>query len=508
MESRIDRSTKHMLAIDCDLAILGSGFGGTLLAIIAQRLGYAPALIERGSHPRFAIGESSTPLADFKLAAIADRFGLDWLRPFAKYGPWKATYPHVGCGRKRGFSFFRHERGLPYTPHESNDNALLVAASPTDDRSDTHWLRADFDAHLVSRAVAAGVPYLDQMDTQELRHDEHGWHIEGTRPDSAVRIRAGMVIDATGAGQAVGRALDIPPVDATALRARSRAIYSHFQGVPRWHDLLEETHGPGATAQHPFLCDAAALHHIIDHGWMWVLRFDNGITSAGFSLDPDAHPLRADETPDAEWARLRNSYPSIERQFAAAERVRPWVRTGRLQRRLTRAAGLDWAMQPHAAGFLDAWLSPGSAQTLYAVDHLGRILAEERRSPRRARRLAEYGESVLRELAWVDEITGTCFACFDRFEVMVTVAMLYFVAAIYCEERERAGQARPDAAFLLADDERYRAIAARVVREAPSVSAANAVSFAAEFRHDVAAYLRAGLCDPAQRNMYPYLPAN
>src|SRR5436309_4145942 len=114
-----------MTRIDCDVAILGSGFGGTLLAILAHRLGLGTALLERGSHPRFAIGESSTPLADFKLAAIADRFGLDWLRPFAKYGPWKAAYPQVGCGLKRGFSFFRQESGRPYALGEANANALL-----------------------------------------------------------------------------------------------------------------------------------------------------------------------------------------------------------------------------------------------------------------------------------------------------------------------------------------------------------------------------------------------
>ncbi len=240
------------------------------------------------------------------------------------------------------------------------------------------------------------------------------------------------------------------------------------RSVPRWQDWLEASVGPAATAPHPFPCDAAALHHIIDHGWMWVLRFDNGITSAGFSLDPDAHPLRPDEPPAAEWARLLSGYPSIGAPIRGRRANSAVARTGRLQRRLTRAAGPDWALLPHAAGFLDAWLSPGIAQTLYAVERLGRILAEDGRSPRRERRLAEYGESVLRELAWVDEITGTCFACFDRFEVMVTVAMLYFVAAIYCEEREHAGQASPDAAFLLADDGAYRAMAARVLRDAPA----------------------------------------
>src|SRR5919197_392746 len=105
-----------MRRIDCDIVIVGSGFGGTLLAIIARRLGLSVALLERGVHPRFAIGESSTPLADFKLAAIADRFGLDWLKPFAKYGSWKTAYPDVRCGLKRGFSFFRHQPGEAHTP--------------------------------------------------------------------------------------------------------------------------------------------------------------------------------------------------------------------------------------------------------------------------------------------------------------------------------------------------------------------------------------------------------
>ena len=495
-----------MTRLDCDLAVLGSGFGGTLLAILAQRLGLSVALLERGTHPRFAIGESSTPLADFKLAAVADRFGLTWLRPFAKYGTWKAAYPHLPCGLKRGFSFFRHERGRPFTSRENNDNALLVGASPDDARSDTHWFRADFDAHLVGRAAEAGVPYLDRFQVQELSH-ERGWRLKGTRPDEAVEVRAGFLVDATGDGQAVGRALGLRPVVDSKLLARSRALYSHFTGVARWQDLLEEWGGPAATAGHPFPCDAAALHQIVDGGWMWVLRFDNGVTSAGFSLNPEAHPLGLDEPPEAEWARLLAAYPTLGRQFASAEAVRPWVRTGRLQRRLAQAAGADWALLPHAAGFLDPWLSPGIAQTLFAVDRLGRAIAEDWRGPRRERRLADYGRAVLRELAWVDEITGTCFACFDRFEVLATVTMLYFAAAIYCEERERAGRAGPDEAFLLADHAAYREIAAAAFRQAPTVPSDEAAHFAAAVGRALEPYNLGGLCDPARRNLYPFVGA-
>ena len=47
-----------------DLAILGSGFGGSLLAMAARRIGLSVLLLERGTHPRFAIGESTSPLCN------------------------------------------------------------------------------------------------------------------------------------------------------------------------------------------------------------------------------------------------------------------------------------------------------------------------------------------------------------------------------------------------------------------------------------------------------------
>ena len=63
---------------------------------------------------------------------------------------------------------------------------------------------------------------------------------------------------------------------------------------------------------------------------------------------------------------------------------------------------------------------------------------------------------------------------------MINVAMLYFVAAHYCEERERAGKALADAAFLLSDDVEYQRIGAAICGRAPAIAAADAASFAAE----------------------------
>ena len=133
-----------------DLAVIGSGYAGSLMSLIARRLGLSVLLLERGRHPRITIGESSTPLSNLLLEELADRYDLPRLRPLSKWGTWQRTYPQIGCGLKRGFSFFHHE--LDGTEHSAGaeQRQLLVAASPRDEIADTHWFRADVDAWLLS----------------------------------------------------------------------------------------------------------------------------------------------------------------------------------------------------------------------------------------------------------------------------------------------------------------------------------------------------------------------
>ena len=91
-----------------DAVIIGSGFSGSILGQILARSGWRIAIVDRAKHPRFAIGESSTPTADFLLAYLADRWRMPELRPLAAWGTWKETYPQITCGKKRGFTYFGH----------------------------------------------------------------------------------------------------------------------------------------------------------------------------------------------------------------------------------------------------------------------------------------------------------------------------------------------------------------------------------------------------------------
>src|SRR5262249_33209668 len=143
------------------VAVVGSGFAGALLARLLARQGFDVALIERGTHPRFAIGESSTPLASLCLERLGRTYGLDDLHQLATHGHWIRHHPELRRGLKRGFTFYRHHPGRAYANGAGNDARLLVAASPNDLVADTHWLRADVDHHLVRAAEAAGVAYQD-----------------------------------------------------------------------------------------------------------------------------------------------------------------------------------------------------------------------------------------------------------------------------------------------------------------------------------------------------------
>src|SRR5438093_898511 len=149
---------------DFDIAVVGSGFGGSLIAMIARQLGRSVILIERGRHPRFAIGESSTPLANLLLEEIARDYRLDALLPLTKWGTWQAIHPELACGLKRGFTFYHHQLGKLWKADELRRNELLVAASPHDRIADTHWYRADVDHFFVREAQRLGAEFIDRTD--------------------------------------------------------------------------------------------------------------------------------------------------------------------------------------------------------------------------------------------------------------------------------------------------------------------------------------------------------
>ena len=425
-----------------DIAVVGSGYAGSIFAMIARRLGRSVVLIERGRHPRVVIGESSTPLSNLLLEELADRYDLPVLKPLTKWGSWRRTYPKLACGLKRGFSFFHHDLADPRS-RDSRTGQMLVAASPHDEIADTHWYRSDVDAFLVREAQRLGVVFVDEAKLTSCEESGEEVRLTGSKGEEPLMFRARFVVDATGPRGFLHRALGLRE-SALPGYPGTQALYSHFSGVKRL-DAHRAAEG------FPFPADDAAVHHVFDGGWIWVLQFNNGITSAGVAAtDECAERLRLEEGERA-WGRLLHKIPALAEQFSCAVLARPFTYVPRLSYRSSTITGARWAMLPSAAGFVDPLLSTGFPLTLLGVSRLAEIVERSWGTEDFNGQLERYAAATDDELLATGRLIAALYANMARFPVFRSVALLYFAAASFSETARRLGKTNLASSFLLHD---------------------------------------------------------
>jgi tetracycline 7-halogenase / FADH2 O2-dependent halogenase len=368
-----------------DIAIVGSGFAGSLLAMIARRLGRSVILIEKGTHPRVVIGESSTPLSNLLLEQLASRYDLPALAPLAKWGSWQRTYPELACGLKRGFTFHHHVLGKPWEPRVGRHDQLLVSASPHEGIADTHWYRADFDHFLVGQAQKLGVDYVDEVTLRNFVDRGGQVKLEGQRRNNSVRFAARFVVDATGPRGFLHRALGLGERELPGCPP-TQALFNHFTGVKR----LSDGRASRTSEVPPYPIDDAAVHHVFDGGWIWVLQFNSGITSAGVAATDEVAARLELHSGEPAWNRLLELIPALQEQFQSAKPQRPFTHIPRLSFRSATVAGDRWALLPSAAGFVDPLLSTGFPLTLLGVSRLAEMVERDWQTDRLAINLQEY----------------------------------------------------------------------------------------------------------------------
>ncbi|HEY7442218.1 MAG TPA: FAD-dependent oxidoreductase [Vicinamibacterales bacterium] len=488
-----------MTTIDVDVAIVGSGFAGSLAAMALRKRGRRVALVERHRHPRFVIGESSTPLANLLLEELADRYDLPRIRPFSKWGTWQHARPDVAVGLKRGFTFFFHQPGEIFADNQNHERQLMVAASPHDRIGDTHWYRPEFDHALVNEAEREGAIYLDNTRLERFQDDGTRAVLEGTREGRSVRIEATFVIDASGPRGFLHRALGFEDL---ALRwlPPTQGLYTHFRGVDRWDDMMSTDGLP------PFPPDDAALHHVFSGGWIWVLRFNNGITSAGAALtDRVAADIKAADGGVA-WDRLLARLPSVRQQFGRAKPVYPFIHSPRLAYRSPQVTGSRWALLPSAAGVIDPLLSTGFPLTLLGIARLLELLERSKEGPERDTALRAYADVTREELDITEQLVAALYASMVDVALFKRLSLLYFAAASYSEAARRL--ARPSLApgFLLNAHPRF----GRELRACAGVAASRPQGEArdtliARIDRLVEPFDTAGLLDRSRRDWYPVL---
>ncbi|MFI2437080.1 NAD(P)/FAD-dependent oxidoreductase [Streptomyces sp. NPDC018693] len=353
-----------------DVAILGSGMAGGMLGAVLARNGVKVLLLDAGTHPRFAVGESTIPYTSGMTRLIADRYRVPELMPLSSH---KGITRHVSryCGQKQNFGFVHHEEGKSQNP--TRINQLVV---PSAIRTETHLFRQDIDSYLFNVAVKYGAE--PRLNTRIADIDVDSEKGAVLRTDRGEEIRAHYVVDGSGFRSPLAERFSLRETP-TRARTHSRTLFTHMIGVTPFDKA------PAARKhRQPNPWHHGTLHHVFDGGWLWVIPFDNHpdslnpLCSVGLTLDPRVFPK--DETPaQQEFDAFLARFPEIAWQFRDAKAVRPWVSTGRLQYSAKQVVGERFCLTSHAAGFIDALYSRGLTNTLELVNALGwRLIAASR----------------------------------------------------------------------------------------------------------------------------------
>ncbi|MEM8933469.1 MAG: FAD-dependent oxidoreductase [Acidobacteriota bacterium] len=485
-----------------DVAILGSGFAGSILARALTARGRRVLLIERHHHPRFSLGESSTPLAALSLERLAARYRLQDLHHLAAYGRWTEHLPHLRRGKKRGFTFYAHRRHERYANSEGNEARLLAAASPNDTVADSHWLRSDVDHHLVQRAVDEGVELREGTRVQGIHIESEGVRLELFDGEAPSVVEADYVVDASGPAGVLSRQLGLRS-RLDAVTVDTGILFAHFEHVAELSEVA-----PAWFGRAPYPEEASAVHHLLDIGWLYVLRFDHGPASVGLLLRDDRRTVareRLAADPDGAFRSLLADYPSLAASFAEARPTTAVRYMPRIQHRLGRVADERWFLLPHAYVFYDPIFSTGMAWSLVAVERLASLLTGEHGD------WQTYARVLVREAEQIEALIESAYRSMDDFERFAAIVRLYLVTASWSETVQRllpsGTDSVPDAwaGFLGTDDPILRSLFVqsrdRLRRLGPAVQQTEL--FVDWLASRTASRDLVGLDTPAVRNLHP-----
>ncbi|MFQ5660070.1 MAG: NAD(P)/FAD-dependent oxidoreductase [Gammaproteobacteria bacterium] len=402
-----------------DLIILGSGLPGSILAAIIARMGANILIIEKGAHPRFAIGEAMLPQSTMWMLLLGERFNFPEINDITDVKRVNERVSKV-CGQKRTISFLYHEEGKRQDLKYSHQ----IIAPEVPFSSESHFMRAEIDQHMVEVARKAGADYIDNTNVTEFDLKENDITLKTEDGDT---YHARLLIDGSGFRSPVAEALELRQPQ-SSLRSHSRTIFNHCTGLKNY-DELEGVVSPSKRYGY----HDGTLHHVFDGGWFWVIPFDNtpisesNLASIGLSLDTSKYPLDESISPEKEFWSIVERYPSIQEHFEGLQPKRKWIRTGQIQYSSKRAAGKGWVMMSHAYGFIDALLSRGMINSFESVYYLANAIENAFKDDDYSYTYFEHlNEMQHEQIDATDRMVSTAYVSFSDFRLWNAWFNLWF----------------------------------------------------------------------------------
>ena len=403
-----------------DVAIIGSGIGGSTLATVLARQGLKVIVFEGNTHPRFTIGESMILETSEAMRALAEFYDVPELAWFSS----ENFYSYIGTshGVKRHFSFLHHEEGQK----QNVEHSLQAVIPRLPYGHEIHIQRQDSDYLLTSIAVSYGVTVLQNTKIQDIHVSPESVEVVTAK---GTPYRANYVIDAGGMNSLLANKSGWRHRDCITY---SRTIYTHMIDVPCFNNT-----GASQAAYHfPYPVSQGTLHHIFKGGWLWVIPFNNHpqatnpLCSIGLQLDPRIYPQRNDLSPEAEFYEFIERFPSIKAQLKDAKPVRDWMRVERLQYSAHHIVGDRYALLAHAAGFIDPLYSKGLYVTHASIFLMADLLIKAKQTgDYSATAFAPLETMTLNYINMHDRLVASSFKSWSNYKLWNVYSVLWLLGA-------------------------------------------------------------------------------
>lgn len=403
-----------------DVAVIGSGMGGSTLASVLARQGLQVIVFEGGSHPRFTIGESMILETSEAMRALAEFYDV----PELAYYSSENFYNYIGTshGVKRHFSFVHHTPGR----HIDVNKTLQAVIPKLPYGHEIHIQRQDSDYFLTSVAISYGATVLQNTFIKDINVQDDGVEIITSKDKT---YRAEYIIDAGGMKSILAQKFNWRHRDCLS---HSRTIFTHMIDVPGFNEVTK----PHEEYGHPYPLSQGTLHHIFKGGWLWIIPFNNHpaatnpLCSVGLQLDPRLYPQRNDVTPEQEFREFISQFPDMEAQLKHAQPVRDFIRIDRLQYSAHHIVGDRFALLAHAAGFIDPLYSKGLYVTHASIFLMADLLLKAKQTgDYSAQAFAPLETMTLNYIRMHDRLVASSFKAWHSFKLWNVYEVLWLLGA-------------------------------------------------------------------------------
>ena len=384
-----------------ELAIVGGGIAGCMLAAAMARNGVKVVILESSTYPKFAIGESMILETSELMRSLALVFDVPELEHF---------------------SYVPHQPGEP-----SSAADIVQAVIPERPYGhELHLHRQDSDYYFAAVAVRYGAELRQNTSVTDIQVSAAG---VGLTTASGEVVHADYVVDASGFRSILAQQHKLRDTD---LKTHTRGLFTHMTGVRSFHDAKAS---PGELCI-PYSLAEGTLHHVFEGGWLWVIPFNNHkassneLCSVGLLLDPRIHGPVPDCSPQEEFDRFIARFPDVAAHLQGGRAVRDWVRAERLQYTSSEVVGDRFCLLGHAAGFIDPLFSKGLHTSLAAVLNFGRNFLLQRKSQDYSReKFLCVEQQTLNYVAANDVLVANAIKSFARAELWRVYSVIWILGA-------------------------------------------------------------------------------